>query len=202
MSTHVTILDPAHAAFPAVLRSSPLLTPVSRLWAVGNLDLLATPLHGLFCSTRCSGQAILRIYDWAVAQRQAGTAIISGFHTPMEKECLDILLRGTQPVIICPARSIERLRLPTAWRQPLAQQRLLMLSPFAPPQRRPTAAVAEQRNHVVATLAADIFMAYAAPGSRTAQLGLRLLAEGKPLSTLNLPDNVHLLQHGARAIDA
>jgi len=33
--------------------------------------------------------------------------VISGFHTPAEKECLRILLRGAQPIIICPARSIE-----------------------------------------------------------------------------------------------
>jgi hypothetical protein len=37
----------------------------------------------------------------------------------MEKECLELLLRGMQSVVICPARGIERMRLPSAWRTPL-----------------------------------------------------------------------------------
>jgi len=33
--------------------------------------------------------------------------VVSGFHALMEKECLDLLLRGTQPIVICPLASIE-----------------------------------------------------------------------------------------------
>jgi len=49
--------------------------------------------------------------------RDDGVTVISGFHTPVEKECLRILLRGSQPVIICPARSIEGMRIPPTWKQ-------------------------------------------------------------------------------------
>jgi hypothetical protein len=53
--------------------------------------------------------------------RGAGIPIIGGFHSPMEKECLDLLLRGQQPIVICPARSIQGMRIcgfpqPGDWR--------------------------------------------------------------------------------------
>jgi hypothetical protein len=122
--------------------------------------------------------------------------VIGGFHTPMEKECLEVLLRGRQPVVICPARSIESLRMPMSWRKPCTEGRLLILSPFAAHQRRPTAALAEHRNRFVATLATNIFVAYAGIGSRTVQLCAELVSQHRWVYTLDLPENVHLRQRG------
>jgi hypothetical protein len=78
----------------------------STITALGNVDLLRRASLALFCSIRCPGKLILETYDFARAVRDVGVPIVSGFHTPMEKECLDLLLRGTQPVLVCPARSI------------------------------------------------------------------------------------------------
>src|ERR687892_99661 len=96
------------------------------LTALGNLDILHQKKLALFCSVKCPGNLILRTYDLACALRDAGVTVIGGFHSPMEKECLALLLRGTQPVIVCPARSIEGMRLPGEWRAPLAEGRLLL----------------------------------------------------------------------------
>ena len=197
MSLNVTVIEPTSPAFPPALQNGMLLAPVPRLWAIGNLGILEARLLGFFCSTRCPGNVILRTYDLALALRDAGVPIIGGFHSPMEQECLDILLRGQQPIVICPARSIVRLRLPRAWRRPLAESRLLILSPFEAKHRRPTTDLAEHRNRVVATLAAASFVAYAAPGSRTARLCTDLVAQGKRVYTLELAENARLMQGGA-----
>jgi predicted Rossmann fold nucleotide-binding protein DprA/Smf involved in DNA uptake len=183
--------------FPAALQSGTLLAPCPQIWALGNLDLLTMPLLGFFCATRCPGSVILRTYDLALALREAGVPVIGGFHTPMEKECLEVLLRGQQPVVICPARNIERLRLPISWRKPYNEGRLLVLSPFVARQRRPTTELAEYRNRFVATLATNICVAYAGPGSQTAQFCVELLAQHRRAYTLDLPENAHLVQHGA-----
>jgi hypothetical protein len=114
----------------------------------------------------------------------------------MEKECLELLLRGTQSLVICPARGIERMRLPAAWRTPLAEGRLLVVSPFAPHHWRPTAALAEQRNRFIATLADELFVAHAGVGSRTERLCAEVMAQGKRMRTLDLPENAHLMQRG------
>jgi predicted Rossmann fold nucleotide-binding protein DprA/Smf involved in DNA uptake len=197
MSPNVTVIEPTNPAFPPALQNGALMAPPSRLWAIGNLRILETRLLGFFCSTRCPGTVILRTYDLALALREAGVPIIGGFHSPMEQECLNILLRGRQPVVICPARSIARLRLPTAWRRPLVESRLLILSPFEAKHRRPTTDLAEQRNRLVATLAAASFVAYAAPGSRTERLCTDLMAQGKRVYTLALPENAYVVQGGA-----
>ena len=196
MSPNATLLTPTSPYFPAVLQSGPLLAPCHQIWVLGNLDILTTPLLGFFCATRCPGSVILRTYDLALALREADIPVIGGFHTPMEKECLEVLLRGQQPVVICPARSIERLRMPLSWRQPYDQGRLLVLSPFVARQRRPTTELAEDRNRFVATLATSILVAYAGPGSKTAQLCGELVAQHRRAYTLDLPENAHLVQCG------
>jgi predicted Rossmann fold nucleotide-binding protein DprA/Smf involved in DNA uptake len=197
MAAHVTIIELASPAFPAALQDETLTGPVSRLWALGNLEILHTRLLGFFCTTRCPGNVILRTYDLAQALRAASLSVIGGFHTPMEKECLDLLLRGTQPLVICPARSIERMRLPVAWRRSMQENRMLILSPFGAQHRRVTAELAEQRNRLVATLADDIFVAHAPAGSKTVQLCVELIEQGKQVNTLNLVENTHLMQLGA-----
>ena len=73
---------------------------------LGNLRLLDEPLTALFCSSRCPGDLILKTYDIAKAMRSAGVPVIGGFQTPMEKECLRLLLRGEQPVVVCPPEAL------------------------------------------------------------------------------------------------
>ncbi len=165
--------------------------------ALGDLGILQTRTLALFCSVRCPGRLILQTYDLALALREAGTAVVGGFHTPMEKECLALLLRGTQPVVICPARSIEGMRLPAEYRKPIADGRLLVLSPFAEKQRRVTAQTAEVRNRFVAALADGVFVAHAAPGGRTERLCREVLGWGKTLLTLDSPENAELIEMGA-----
>ena len=137
------------------------------IYAIGNLDILNQSLLGLFCSSKCPGRVILQTYDAVSALRDAGVAVISGFHSPIEKECMRLLLRGTQPIVICPARSIERMRIPSEWRAPLTAGRLLVLSPFEAKHNRITADNAAYRNRFAAALADRVLIPHAAPGSKT-----------------------------------
>jgi predicted Rossmann fold nucleotide-binding protein DprA/Smf involved in DNA uptake len=130
---------------------------------MGTLEILAEHKLGLFCSVRCPGDAILGAYDAARKLRDEGVTVISGFHSPVEKECLRILLRGKQPIIICLARSLGRLRLPTEWRQALASGRLLLLSRFEK-SRRADKNTARRRNELVAALSDEVLIIHAEPG--------------------------------------
>ncbi len=152
---------------------------------LGNPDILRKDKLALFCSRKCPGDLILKAYDLARELRERGVTVISGFHTPVEKECLRILLRGTQPLIICPARSIESMCIPLAWRKPLEQGRLLILSPFKEGQRRMTAKLAERRNLFVVTLADELLFIHAAEGSVTSALAERCISEGKAVRFLD-----------------
>ncbi|MFQ5852234.1 MAG: DNA-processing protein DprA [Candidatus Binatia bacterium] len=147
----------------------------SRLWAIGNLEILAEHKVGLFCSVRCPGNAIIAAHDAARKLREDGTTVISGFQSPVEKECLRILLGGKQPVIICLARALGRIRLPAEWRKALDSGRLLILSPFEKWPPRPTVDSAWQRNQLVATLSDEVLIIHATPGGQIYQL-LELVA--------------------------
>jgi predicted Rossmann fold nucleotide-binding protein DprA/Smf involved in DNA uptake len=166
-------------------------------WAWGNVDLLNRRALALFCSVRCPGNLILRTYDLVRDLRDRGVTVIGGFHSPMERECLTLLLRGEQPIIICPARSLEGMRLPPAWRQPLDAGRLLLLSLFPSSVHRVTTASALTRNRFVATTADRVFVAHAAPGGKTEAFCKEVLSSGKPLLTFEAEENRELLGMGA-----
>src|SRR5574341_192332 len=103
----LTRLQHGDSKYPAALHEYLSDRMPETLTALGDVDILQRKKLALFCSVRCPGALILQTYNLARALRDAGVTVISGFHSPMEKECLTLLLRGTQPVIVCPARGIE-----------------------------------------------------------------------------------------------
>ena len=178
--------------------AAPSLPPQSA--HLGNLLLLKERLTALFCSNRCPGDLILKTYDIARAMRDAGIPVVGGFQTPMEKECLRLLLRGIQPIVICPARGIENMRIPRDWRPALDAGRLLIISPFSSAYRRPTAKLAASRNRFVASLAKCVFITHATPNGNIESLARELATTGKFLLTLPSSANANLLALGAQAV--
>lgn len=167
---------------------------------VGAKGLLSTARVALMCSSRCPGTIIVKALDLALALRDSAATVVSGFHTSMEKECLATLLRGRHPVIVCPARSVEKMRVPTAWKDAIAAGGLLVASPFEPRHRRVTAQLAEERNRFVVSLADEVIVAHASPGGKLERLCAEIAVAGKQLWTLDDPANSHLLALGASMI--
>jgi len=170
--------------------------------AIGDTGLLETPKLALFCSIKCPGELILKLFDLAKELRDKGVGVISGFHAPMDKECFDILLRGKGPIVWCPARSIEGMRLKPAYKTAVEEGRLLILSPFPAKQSRISAEQAEQRNRLVAALAERVFVAYAAPGGKTERLCHEVVSFGKPLFTFESKHTENLRSIGAKVLSA
>lgn len=168
------------ARYPERLRQRLGTDAPPELTALGNLELLSLPSTALFCSARCPGNVILRTYDEAAKWRDEGHCVISGFHSPVEKECLRILLRGESPIIVCPPRGLPQ-RLPSEWGARLAAGRLLILSPFPARATRVTADLAARRNAIVAALATDTYVAHATPGGRL-EATLRSMVEPRQRS--------------------
>ncbi len=156
-------------------------TVPEQLSGVGNPEILSNSILALFCSMKCPGDLILKAYDLTKTLRDDGVTVISGFHSPVEKDCLRILLRGTQPVIICPARSLANLRVPGDWKRPLERGRLLLLSPFSAQHRRVTADLATRRNKFVAAIAAKVCFIHANPGGELDALREFMRQRAKPI---------------------
>jgi len=172
----------------------------SSITAIGNIEILKQKKLALFCSVKCPGDIILQAFDLAEALRDAGFTVIGGFHTPMEREVLNILLRSPNPVIVCPARGIEGMRMPREYKKPLDDGRLLLLSPFEKKQNRPTVKTSLIRNRFVAAIADKIFIAHASPNSKTEKLCREIITWDKPLFTLESEDNKNLIDLGVTPV--
>ena len=142
----------------------------------------------------------MHTYDLAQALADAGVTVISGFHSPMEKECLTTLLQHNSSVVLCPARSIERLRLRNDWKAALQEDRLLLLSSFAEKEKETTPTHALTRNRFVAALADALLIAHATPKGRLEQLCDQVLSWGKPVFALEGAENARLLALGATRV--
>jgi predicted Rossmann fold nucleotide-binding protein DprA/Smf involved in DNA uptake len=167
---NLTIFKSTDSAYPARLHERLGEHAPRTLNCLGDFALLSQTKTGLFCSVRCPGDKILAAYDIARRLRDDGVTVISGFHSPVEKECLPILLRGKQPIIICLARAMEKFRIPAHWRGALDTGRLLVLSPFEKRPRRPTVESSYRRNELVAALSDEALVVHAEPGGNIARI--------------------------------
>ncbi|OGG56218.1 MAG: hypothetical protein A3F84_10130 [Candidatus Handelsmanbacteria bacterium RIFCSPLOWO2_12_FULL_64_10] len=188
--------------YPALLKTRLNGRAPASLAALGNPDLLRRRKLALFCSVRCPGDLILQAHDLVQNLRRDDLTVVSGFHTPVERECLTVLLRSKQPVAVCPARSIEGMRIRKEYQEPLQEGHLLFLSPFPEKKRRITSDTSLARNRLVAALADTILIVHAEPGGKTGGLCEEVLTWRKPLYALAGDANTHLLALGAKPIGA
>jgi hypothetical protein len=102
--------------------------------------------------------------DLAQKWRSENRAVISGFHTAVEKECLRTFLRGPQHIVVCPARGLDPFHLPSEWLIKFDRKELLIVSSFDSTIRRPTKETAETRTRLVLDFATQYTIIYATPG--------------------------------------
>jgi len=194
-------ITPEEPLYPQILREYLSDEAPCALFAIGNPEILALKKLAFFCSVKCPGHLIIETYNLAQRLKGANVTVIGGFHSPIERECLTILLRGTQPIIVCPARSIKEMRIRVEYKEPLREGRLLLFSPFKDNQRRSIAETAFERNRFVAMLADAVFVAHAAPDSKTDQFCRDVLEWQKPLFTLESNANINLINLGAKPVN-
>lgn len=166
--------------------------------ALGNLDILNQRKLAIFCSAECPAELVLQTRDLMGTALGSKLTLVSGFHSPGERESLSVFLRGNQPVIICPARSLAKMRIRTEYKRPLDEGRLLFLSFFRSHRHRSDIHMALSRNRFVAAMADKILVLYAAPTSKTETFCREILEWKKPLFTLASDLNQNLMALGAK----
>lgn len=147
---------------------------------IGNMELLTLHKTAFLCSRKVPASVVLKCYDWAIAQREQGNCVISGFHSQLEKDVLHYLLKGKQPIILALARGLKEVIEPE-FAKPLEQGRLLIITPFEKEIDRITEQTAQIRNRMMIELADSITVGYINEGGQLE----RLFAEtNKPISRL------------------
>ena len=95
------------------------------------------------------------------------------------------LLRGRQPITLCPARGIGAMRLPPEQRRAVEDGRLSIVSAFGPQDRRANADLGRRRNRFIAALADEIVFGFVAPGGSLARLREEIQGWGTTIHELH-----------------
>lgn len=136
---------------------------------IGNSELLKKRKSAFLCSRTIPASVVLKYYDWAITQREAGNCVVSGFHSQIEKDVLHFLLKGEQPIILVLARGLKE-KIEPEFKKPLEQGRLLIISPFAKATKRVTVQTAELRNKLIIELADSISVGHVSAGGQLEKL--------------------------------
>jgi predicted Rossmann fold nucleotide-binding protein DprA/Smf involved in DNA uptake len=190
-------VKPSDLHFPAGLANTLPFAGEATLYGLGDQRLLKRKCLGLICSVQCPGSVVIKTFDAIRELRDAGVVVAGGFHSPMEQECLEFLLRGKQPIIICPAKHPSGSRLSPALRDAIEVGRVLLVGPFGKEVRRATKVHAQVRNEFVAAISAAILIPHASSGGKaeaTADVAKDLR---KPLFTFEDVSNQGLRASGA-----
>ena len=120
---------------------------------------------GFFASSRIASLSVLPTLDWAaeVAARD-DIAVVSGFHSKMEREVLDFLLKGKCGIICVLARSIYK-RVPGKFREAYNAARILFICPCETTAVMTSRASCRQSNNYIASIADELVFSSLTPGS-------------------------------------
>lgn len=120
---------------------------------LGNKKLLKLEKVGFLASRKISPCSVIPTLDWAMQiSKREDIAVISGFHSRMERDVLNILLSGVCGIIIVLARGMYR-KLPKHFEEAMAQDRLLFISNEKENIIRVSEATAHKRNEYVRKIA-------------------------------------------------
>jgi len=125
----------------------------------GNENIINNYKTAFLCSRKCPAEIVLKSLDWAKSKKDKGECVISCFHSRIEKNVFEILLKGKQPLILMLARGMKK-RWPNEIRKAVLEERLLIVSPFAESVKYITEETASKRNQIMIDLADEVFLAY------------------------------------------
>lgn len=128
---------------------------------LGNGELIHVPMLAIFSSAKCPASQILTAHDYTKEIRNGEIGIISGFHAPAEKEVLEVLLKGTCPIIAVLGRRLEGAKIPAVWKTEIEKGRMLVISPFKEYQKYVTKEISLKRNDLAARIAGRVLIVHA-----------------------------------------
>ncbi|MCK5741472.1 MAG: DNA-binding protein [Chlorobi bacterium] len=135
----------------------------------GNQEILNGNKTAFLCSRKVPADIVLKSYDWAKKQREQDSCVVCGNQSQIEKDVFEILLRGTQSLILVIARGMK-----TRWEPEIEKavqaDRLLIISPFSSAVKRVSRATAKKRNQEIIKLSDRITVGYMTQGGQLDEL--------------------------------
>lgn len=141
----------------------------TELKMLGNQEIWSLPKIAFLSSDKFSASSVLKSYDWANEMKKTGQCVISGFHSKLESDVLDILLAGTQPIVMVLARGMYS-QVPPKLKQHIDANRLLLVSPYDQSFKWVNKSQAKKRNQLVIDNATEVVYAHIYPNGMLEQL--------------------------------
>lgn len=147
----------------------------------GNKDLLQCELVAFFASRTAPSQALEKSLLWAEQMAKSDSIVISGFHSPIERAVLDLLLERGCSVVVTLGRSLYK-KIPLHLRSAYEQKRVLFIS-FRD-YSRPSFNNSQLRNWATADLAQKVVFAQFENSSQLSSLHYSLQIGKKQITIL------------------
>lgn len=146
---------------------------------LGNRELLKKQKVGFLASRKISTLAVLPTLDRAsdIAKRE-DVAVVSGFHSPLERDVLKFLLRGSCGITVVLARGIYK-KVPALYRDAYEANRVLFISNESETMLRASRDSAARRNEYIASIVDSIIFPSMHPESSLYPLYCAI-KDGKP----------------------
>ena len=139
---------------------------------LGNISLLDRKKIGYFASGRIVSLSVLPTLDWATElTKRDDVTIVSGFHSKLEREVLDILLRSRCGIICVLARPIYKV-IPDKYHNAFAQNRVLFISYNTAKSTMTSRHLCQKRNEYIASISDELVFSSLSPNSSLYPLSL------------------------------
>ncbi len=139
---------------------------------LGNISLLDRRKIGYFASGTIAYLSVLPTLDWATeVARREDVAVVSGFHSKMEREVLDFLIRGKCGIICVLARSIYK-KIPEKYREAYNAGRVLFIAPFKTSATMTSRLLCQRRNEYAASISDELVLSSLTPNSSLYHMSL------------------------------
>lgn len=126
---------------------------------LGNMDLFTMHKVGFLASRKVVPSSVIPTINWTnKVSHDPNVAIVSGFQSTLEREVLDIVLKGTCGIIYVLNRSLYR-QIPLNLRSAFDSNRILFISLTSEKTTRPSAANANIRNRYITDIADTLVLA-------------------------------------------
>lgn len=124
--------------------------------SIGNTSLLDRKKIGFLAGSKIAPLSVLPTFDWAseVATCE-DVAVVSGFHSELERQVLDILLKGRCGIVCVLARCLYT-KVPPEYKSAFEDGRVLFVTEEK--QNRATRESAFRRNRLVVVCADEVYL--------------------------------------------
>lgn len=168
---------------------------------VGDPAIAEAELHGMLTSRDTPPDLRLPTLDVAVELGRRGAAVVGGFHAPLERDFLDLLLLAGGRGLLLLGRSVADFHPPKGLRLALEDGRLTIASGSGERDvRRVDRRAARRRNLLLVDLASSLFLPFAGSGGQAEGVARRAMDDDIPIWTIDHPGNHDLILLGGRPL--